>query len=166
MIGYVSRGLAGLALGIILMFSSYQVGVRLAHADPLPSSLIAGSATAGSGSAIASPADQLPDIYAHPGDAFDATKAAYKLGWPIALLAGIIMLGRGIGQAGKKLAWLAWLNKGAAAVITAGVVTVAIAAFNALALGGTWYAAGLASAAAGFALMKPHVEPQPATSSS
>jgi hypothetical protein len=158
MIGYVSRGLVGIAFGILLMFSSFHIGLQLAHADT-PPTLLAGSATAGSGSAIASPADQLPNIATNPVKAFDAEKAAYKLGWPLAVLAAIIMLGRGVGQLGKKLAWLAWLNRGKAAVITAGVVTVAIAGFNALALGGTWYAALLAVATAGFALMKPHVEP-------
>lgn len=162
MIGLLSRSVVGLMLGMLLMVGSYHVGVSLVHAQPAPA-IDAGSAT---GSAIASPADQLPDLASNPTKAFDAEKAAYKLGWPLGLLAAIIMLGRGIGQAGRKLAWLAWLNKGAAAVITAGAVTVAIAAFNALALGGTWYAAALASAAAGFALLKPHVEPQPASPSS
>jgi hypothetical protein len=158
---YVSRGLAGIALGILLMFTSFHVGAQLAHADT-PPSLIAGSASSSSGSAIASPADQLHDAIAQPTAAFDDVKAAEKLGWPVALLAAVILLGRGAGQLGRKLSWLAWLNKGKAAVITAGIVTVAIAAFNAIALGGTWFAAAMAAASAGFALLHPVAPPQPA----
>jgi hypothetical protein len=143
------------------------VGTGLAHADTAPTSaptVLAGSASGGSDSATV-PADQLPDVAANPAAAISAEKAAYnKEGWPLALLAGLIMLGRGVGFFAKKWAPLAWLGKGRAAVITAGVVTLAAAAFNALALGGTWYAALVAAAAAGFALMKPHAEPQPAQS--
>jgi hypothetical protein len=161
MTGYISRGLVGIALGILLMFSSFHLGVQLAHADT-PPTLIAGSAAAGSGSAITSPADQLPDVVAHPAQAFDAEKAAYKLGWPLAVLAAIIMLGRGAGLLGRQFSWLAWIGKGKAAVITAGAVTVSIAAFNSLALGGTWYAALIAAVGVGFALLQPHATLQPA----
>ncbi len=155
----ISRGVA-VAVGIFLFVGSFYGGV--AYADT-PTTVTVGSASAGSGSAVSLPSDQLPDAVSNPGKAFDAAKAAQKISWPLAVLAVIIMLGRGVGQLGKKLSWLAWLNKGAAAVVMAGIVTVSIAAFNALASGGNWYAVLVAVAGAGFALLKPHVEPQPTT---
>lgn len=159
---YFSRGVIAVALGLFLFVGAGSFYGGLAYADT-PTSITVGSAGAGSGSAVTSPADQLPDIVTNPGKAFDAEKAAYKLGWPLAVLAAIIMLGRGAGLLGRQFSWLAWIGKGKAAVVTAGIVTVAIAAFNALALGGTWYAALFAAIYAGLALLKPHVEPQPTT---
>lgn len=157
------RPLVGVALGILIVLGSLVA--RAAYADT-GSAVTAGSASSGSGSAVAAPADQLPDAVAHPADAITAEKAAYnKAGWPLAVLAGLIMIGRGLGAVSKKWAPLAWLGKGRAAVLAAGGVTLAIAAFNALALGGTWYAAIVAAASAGFALMRPHAEPQPAPAS-
>lgn len=131
-----------------------------AEVAPAQGSAIA-TPDAGSGSAVAAPADALPNPAKDPGGALTAEKAAYKLGWPLAVLAALIMLCRALGTAAS-ISWLAWLGKGKWAVITAGIGAVAASAFNALALGGTWYAALIASAAVGFALLKPHAEPAPA----
>ena len=65
----------------------------------------------------AAPADQLHDPATSPLEAWDDLKAARKVGWPLALLAAAIMLARGLGTVGRNVAWLAWLNKGRAAVI-------------------------------------------------
>lgn len=119
----------------------------------------------GSGSAVA-PADVLHDPVTDPVAAFDDARAAQKIGWPLALLACLIMVARAAQTAGKRWswAWLKWLNTGVRAFVIAGVITVGSAAFNTLALGGTWYAVGLAAAVALLAVITPAPKPaEPST---
>lgn len=131
--------------------------VSVANADDAGVVLDAG---VGSGSA-ALPADVLHDPVTHPQAAFDDARAAQKIGWPLCVLAVLIMLARGAQTAGKKWAWrwLAWLNTGVRAFVLAGIGTVGAAAFNSLALGGTWFAVALAAAASLLALMAPTPKP-------
>jgi hypothetical protein len=157
---------AFLALGVC------TVTTPLVAADPLGSATLTtdtGSAApvatptpASTGSAVAqTPADKLPNPGDDPAKALDAEKAAYKLGWPLAVLAALVMLAKLAGTAAT-ISWLAWLGKGKAAAIAAGVGAVSAAAFNALALGGTWYAALIAAGGVVLLLIKPHAEPKPA----
>lgn len=104
------------------------------------------------------PADKLHDPLTQPTQAFDDIGAATKVGWPIAMLAVAILLTRTLGSLSKRwpqVKGLAWLNTGAAAVIVAAIATIATAAYNTLALGGTWTATVMAATVAGFALLAP-----------
>lgn len=128
-----------------------------------------GSAMAGSGDTVTvtttttMTADKLHDPMVDPIGAFDDLKAAKKVNWPLALLAGLILLTKGLATASKKwpsFSGFSWLNKGKVAVVVAGILTVAVAAFNSLALGGTWFAVMSAAAATLFSLMVPtHTAP-------
>lgn len=104
------------------------------------------------------PADQLHDPVADPIKAFDDVRAAQKIGWPLALLATLVMAARGLSSAGKRwpsVRWLSWLNTGARAFVIAGLTTLSCAAFNTLALGGTWFAVAMAACAAFLTLVTP-----------
>lgn len=115
----------------------------------------------GSGSGSAMPADVLDDPVTNPAAAFDDAKAMHKLGWPLLLLASLIMIAKGLLTAGKRWSWswLKWLNTGVRAVAIAGVITVASAAFNTLALGGTYFAVMVAAAGALFTMIAPTPKP-------
>lgn len=130
--------------------------VSVANADDAGVVLDAG---VGSGSAM--PADELDDPVTNPSAAFDDAKAMHKLGWPLLLLATLIMVAKGLLTAGKrwKWKWLTWLNTGVRAVAIAGVITVGSAAFNTLALGGTYVAVLIAAAGALFTLIAPTPKP-------
>ncbi len=100
----------------------------------------------------------LHDPMLDPTGAFDDIRAAKKVNWPLALLAGLLIILKGMGSASKR--WpkakpLVWLNTGKAAFILAGFLTVGAATFNSLALGGTWFAVMSACAASLFSLMVP-----------
>lgn len=118
--------------------------------------ITAGSGS-GSGSAVPAPADQLHNPVDAPVAAYDDFKAAQKIGWPLALLAALVMLTRGIATAATRwsISWLAWLAKGAAATAISGAGAIGAAAFNTLALGGTWFAVAVAAMGALLALMTP-----------
>lgn len=104
---------------------------------------------------IAAPSAAIDDPLSAPSAAFDDLKAAKKTSWPLAVLAGLIMLLRTAAKVGAKYAWFGWLAKGKAAVATAGLLVVATAAFDVLAMGGSWVSVLTAAAAAGFALLVP-----------
>jgi hypothetical protein len=148
--------------------NEYAIASNQAAIDALEHSTLLAQADTGSGSSLppattTGPAPKAPSVELHnpvtdPIAAFDDVKAAKKLGWPLALLALLIMLTRGLGTIGTRwgsMSWLAWLGKGSTAVIVSGVGTVATAAFNTLALGGTWFAVMMAAAGAFFALLAP-----------
>ncbi len=153
----------------VFLAMTAAVGIGLASVERTPvvthPAPIATTVIAAPASSAPVTADQLHDPAIQPVEAWDDAKAARKLGWPVALLAALIMLSRGIGTAGRNVPWLGWLNKGRAAVIVAGVGTVATAGFNAVGLGGTWFAVLMAAAAAFFALIPPTSGPAPAPSS-
>jgi hypothetical protein len=104
----------------------------------------AGSAYADTNS---SAADQLHDPLDQPVQAYDDLVAARKLGWPIAIFAGGVMLARLLGALGKKsdVSWLAWLGVGKKAIAISGAAAVLAAAYNALATGGSYAAVGMAA---------------------
>jgi hypothetical protein len=83
------------------------------------------------------PADQLHDPTAAPGSALSDLEQAKRAGWSLAILAGLFMA--------CKLAssWsvLSFLNKGRTAIIIGTLGALAAGAYNALAGGGSWFAA-------------------------
>jgi hypothetical protein len=136
-------------LALVAMFTLWHAAFTVGYA-------IAGTGS-GSGSAVVAPADGLHDPVIAPVEAYDDFRAAQKIGWPLALLAALVMLTRGLATASTKwsISWLAFLSKGAAAVILAGLGTCGAAAFNTLALGGTWFAVATAAIGAALALIQP-----------
>lgn len=91
----------------------------------------------------ATPADKLHDPLSSPGAAFDDLKAAKKVGWPLAVFAGLIMLCKLLARA-KSIPWLSALGKGKTAVVVAATGAIATACFNAAADGGAWSATAFA----------------------
>lgn len=109
---------------------------------------------------VSSPSAELDNPIESPRAAFDDLKAAKKTSWPLAVLAGLIMLLRTAAKVGAKFKSFGWLAKGKAAVATAGALVVATAAFDVLAMGGSWVSVLTAAAAAGFALLVPVAAPK------
>lgn len=88
------------------------------------------------------PSSQLADPLTSPQQSYNDLKAAKRLGWGVFALALLIV---GCRLAGKLGGWFKPLATGRVAVVVAGIGAVAIAAYNALALGGTWMSAGAAA---------------------
>lgn len=150
-----------------LRLATAEIGTMLAAAD-------AGSGSgSGSGSAASSPAlptaDQLHDPLTNPILAYDDARTLKTGGWALALLGGLVMVSKGLAGANAK--WpnsslLSWLAKGKTAVIVAGVAALAIAAFNALVLGGGWAAALIAAGGVALTVIHPVTPAKPPSSSS
>lgn len=127
--------------------------VAVANADS--GSAVAAEVQQGAGSASASaPADSLANPVDDPVEAISDLRAAKKQGWAFAIIAAVCMLAAGLGRAAVKWpSWpvLSWINTHKKVlIVTTGVSVTATAAFNALSLGGSWYAS---IAAAGAALL-------------
>lgn len=111
------------------------------------------------------PSDALHDPVLDPAGAIDDAAAAKRQGWPILVLVGVVLVSRGLGTARRR--WpgsraLRWMS-GRAGLITIGSGAIAAAAFDALVLGGSWFAAGYAALGAALALIDPGpVQPAPA----
>lgn len=144
--------------------------IALCGSAALSYAAVAGAANIGSGSAggaTPAPDAQLDDVLKDPVAAYNDVKALYKLGWPFALLGGLVVVLRGVGTASKrwpKFPGLAKLASGKLAVVIASATTIVVVAFNALALGGTWPAILFAAGVAGFALWSPD-SPAPSSES-
>lgn len=103
------------------------------------------------------PAAELDDPLEHPADAWSDLVAAKRSGgWALALLAGLVMMLRvatripgGIG---------AWLDVGKRATAVAVGAAGAVAAYDALALGGRLSSVLFAIVGAALALMMPHAK--------
>lgn len=113
------------------------------------------------------PVDKLHDPAANPLAAISDVEALKSQGWGLLLVGLLVQLGRIVrdtapeledepGPVGRAAMWLA---TGRRAVLIAGAIGVASAAFNALALGGSWVAPALA--AIGAALAATHATKQP-----
>lgn len=102
------------------------------------------------------PSSQLADPMESPQQAYNDLVAAKRLGWSLLVLAVLIM---GCRLAGKLGGWFKPLATGRAAVVVAGVGTLAISAYNALALGGTWMAAAAAALVAFAAFWNSQAKP-------
>lgn len=126
--------------------------ILLAQADTGSGSALAPTdGTAGSATTPAAPqpADKLHDPAEHPAQAWDDLKATKKVGWPLAVFAGLIMLCKLLGRA-KKYKLAAFLSKGKTPVLIGMAGALAVACFNAAAEGGAWtavFVAGVTAAA-------------------
>lgn len=107
------------------------------------------------------PADALHDPLSAPGAAFDDLKAAQKLGWGLAVLAGLTMLSRVLGRFGG---WFKFLAEGKLALAIGATGMFAATAYNAAVLGGSWFAALFGGLIAAAAWWDSHVKAPPATS--
>lgn len=122
-----------------------------ALAQPAP-----GSAEVESGSAAPTkPSDAVVNPVQHPEQAWDNEKAARKVGWPLAIWLGMVMLGKALAYSRDKLKTTpligklaAWLAKGKGAMILAAIVGVGAAGYNTMMGGGSWVAAIVAAGAA------------------
>lgn len=137
----------------LFFVAGFGLGVAQAHADAGVAVIDAGGS--GSGSGVTAPSAALHDPLEQPAAAWDDVKAARKTSWPLAVLAGAILLLRLAAGAAKRFAWLSFLSKGKTAFGIAAGATVAAAAFDVLALGGSWVSVLTAAGAAVFALWKP-----------
>lgn len=158
-----------LAIALALGVSTAFVGVfNAGRADAQPALVDAGvthDAGSGSGSAIVTapvtqPSDAIDDPVSNPAAAFDDIKAAKKLGWGVLALAIIIVACKGLSKVGgvfKKL------GEGKFALVVGSVGTLAMTAYNALMLGGTWVAALAAAIVAAAAAWNTSTPPPPAT---
>jgi hypothetical protein len=89
------------------------------------------------------PADKLHDPISDTKAAVEDVKQARRQGWAMLVFALATMAAKLVGRV-KKWPKLAFLNKGRAAVIVGAVSALVFAAYNALADGGSLYAAGYA----------------------
>jgi hypothetical protein len=146
----------GLFVGFATTMGAGVLGYATAHGDsgsaaiaapPADTHALPAPALTGSGSDVA-PADKLHDPLAAPIAAFDDVLAAKKLGWPILVLVALILISRVLARVGGVFKPL---GSGKAALGIAAVGTFAITAYNAVALGGSWFAAVTAAVVAGFA---------------
>jgi hypothetical protein len=149
---------------VLLCRVSLEVGLQLANADS--GSAVSSSSPPATSAPAAAPADKLHDPVTQPAQALDDVVAAKKLGWPLFVLACLLLGARAAGELGKSVSWLAWLSKGRAAFVVAGAATVAAACFNTVALGGHGMAILAAAAGAALALLRPVAKDQPAPASS
>jgi hypothetical protein len=139
-----------------------------AHAQPVdagaPAVTDAGTPDAGSGSTT--PAAALHNPVDDPLAAIEDAKAAKKQGWAFVVLASLVMLTAGAARAVAK--WpdapvIAAINKHKTAILIIGCASAgAVAAYNALALGGSWIALLYAGAGAALTFVSPKSNPAPA----
>lgn len=143
-------------------------------ADPAPDAAVLVDAGSGSGSSSAAPAAPAPEAKTPPSEALpnpvddpiaaiETLRAQRKQGWAVTILAAVCMLVAGLSRAGSK--WpdvkpLAWVRTNKTAIlVSSGLALTSAAAFNALALGGTWLAALWAAVGAGLSLLHPGGDP-------
>lgn len=106
--------------------------------------------------ALAQAAQIPPDPLTDPAAAFDSFRALAKIGWPVTVLAAVVVAARLLSKLGGRFGFLA----GKPAAVIAAVASVAAAAFDVLALGGSWASVVGAAVVAGAALW--HPEPKKA----
>lgn len=147
----------------------------VAHADTLDAGAVTvepfkppepAASTPGSGSgseaqlapAPAPKVDSLHNPAAEPVAAWDDVKAARKTSWPLAVWAGLAMLGKALAYGRERLKGVpllgklaSWLATGKAAMVVAGFGAIGAAGYDILVSGGSLVAALVASgiAAAG-----------------
>lgn len=101
--------------------------------------------------AFADPAVLPPDPLTDPGAAIDGFRALYKVGWPITIIAAVAVAARLLGRFVPRLSFLA----GKPAAVIAVVAAVSAAAFDVLALGGSWASVVLAAVTSLLTLWNP-----------
>lgn len=115
----------------------------------------AGSATP----PAADPASQLHNPVDSPIASIDDAKQAYKQNWALGILAVLVMLIAGLSKAASKwptLPGLSYFSKHKTLMLViSGAGLTAAAAYNSLALGGSWYATLAVAGGAALALISP-----------
>ena len=147
MINVRPRPLPVIASFIIGVLAILGIALATAHAteEPTPPPAVAAVGSgSGSSSAALTTAQAFPDPVDSPAATIDTLKAAKAIGWACLVFAALTVLARVAGRLGKDVKWFAWLGKGKAAVLVGAVGALALATYNALALGGTLIAAALA----------------------
>ena len=89
--------------------------------------------------ATETPADKLHDPASNPSAAWSDMKAAKKVGWPLAVFAGLVLLCKLLARA-KNYAMFSALGKGKTAVIVGATGALAASCYNAAVDGGAWTA--------------------------
>lgn len=152
---------------IAVMCGALGLGLSVVQAQTIPPSAFvdAGAPAEAAGSAAPqatsttvtvttqpAPADSLHNPVDDPLAAVNDVRQAKKQGWALAILAAVIMLTAGFAKASVK--WpsaplLSTINKHKTVIFfVAGAGTVATSSYNALALGGSWYAVLMAAGGA------------------
>jgi hypothetical protein len=119
----------------------------------------------GSGSSVVD-APQAPDLHnpiTHPAAALSDLQAAKKSGWALALFALLVMLTRAGVHLSAQYKSLAFLAKGRMHIVFAAIGALGVAGYNALALGGSLYAAVIAAGGALLYAILPTPQPIPST---
>lgn len=106
--------------------------------------------------AVIAPADQLHDPLSAPMAAFDDLKAAKRLGWGVAFLAGAILSLRLLSKLGG---FFKPLGEGKVALYLGAVGVLVLTAYNAVIQGGTWMAAAFTAIVAAAAWWDAHKQP-------
>lgn len=134
---------ASFVLGVIAILGIALATAR-ASGEPPPAAGSGSAIAAGSGSGSASAPTIPDDPIAAPSATIDSLRSAKAVGWACLAFAVLTVLARVVGRLGKGVKALAWLNHGKAAVLVGAAGALALATYNALALGGTLLAAALA----------------------
>jgi hypothetical protein len=101
--------------------------------------------------AFADPPMLPPDPLTDPSAAFNSFQALYKISWPLAVIAGVAVIARLLGRFAPKLSFLA----GRPAAVVAVVAACSAAAFDVLALGGSWASVVVAAVTSLLTLWQP-----------
>ncbi len=129
----------------------------LSHAEPSAAPADAGLVDAGSASTAGpAPSSQLHDPATDPAGALSDVKAAKK-SWPLLVLVILIGVTKLASYASGKLAFIGkWMSASKHAMIVAAIGTLAAVAYDALANGGSLWAAGSAVVGSLLALTSSH----------
>ncbi len=154
--------LVAIACGLVALQA-----VAFADAGPEAALVDAGSAsepvpvTTTTTTTTTTASDALHDPVSHPVAAIDDLKQAKRSGgWVLVAFALLVMIARQLGRV-KTIPWLAWLGVGKAAIIAGGVTALAIAGFNALSEGGSYYSMLWAVAFTGLTYWNSALGPKP-----
>jgi hypothetical protein len=142
----------GITFGVALSLAAFDLGTNLAHAD---SGVAVGSAVVPVGSGFGSdipvalvPSSALPNPATDPMAAITEERLARKTGWPLAVFAGLAMLGKALAYGRDKLQNVPilgpaakWLSIGKRVMVVAAIGGVGSAGYDVLVGGGTLTAA-------------------------
>lgn len=123
-----------------------------------PTATIAAPAPAPAPAAEAKPSDELTDPITDPAGTYaDLVGAKQRGGWALLVLGVLVVLTRLLARVGGSIG--AWFGAGTRGVVVAAVAAMAVGAYDALALGGSWAGVIIAALGAALALWHP-VPPQ------
>jgi hypothetical protein len=98
------------------------------------------SGSAATPSTEAAPADQLHDVVDAPKAAWDDVAAAKRVGWSVAVFAGLVIIARLAARLGRNVKLLAVLGRGKVAVVIGAAGAIGASCYNAAIAGGAWTA--------------------------